>query len=392
MNRKTTLFLGPFICILVLSGCSSSDQEVPEIIQNNNIVAEEAFPALAFAAPVDIQIAPDGSKRIFVVEQEGTISVFQNTQDAQTSTTFLNIKSKVTSGGERGLLGLAFHPDFKTNGYFYVNYTTGSPLKSVIARYQAQTPASNTASTTETVLLTFSQPFDNHNGGALQFGKDGFLYIATGDGGNGGDPDNNAQNKKSLLGKILRIDVNSNNKGNYGIPADNPFTGNAEGNREEIFAYGLRNPWKMSFDTGSDQLYVADVGQNKREEINLITNGGNYGWRIKEGIDCYNPASNCDENDLIEPIHDYTQTDGDKSITGGYVYRGESIKSLQGKYIYGDFVSGRIWALETENNRMKSNTLLLDSDGSISTFGQDENGEIYFANLRTGKMMKLVSK
>lgn len=392
MNRKIAQFFGPLICLIILLGCSSSNKETPEVDVEKKLATEDAFPALTFNAPVDIQIAPDGSKRMFVVEQGGTIKVFQNSKDVASASTFLDIKNKVTSGGERGLLGLAFHPDFKTNGYFYVNYTTGTPLKTVIARYKAESPTSNTASSSETILLTFSQPFDNHNGGSLLFGKDGFLYIAVGDGGSGGDPNNYSQNKKSPLGKILRIDVNSTTKGNYGIPADNPFVGNTEGNQEEIFAYGLRNPWKMSFDTESNQLFAADVGQNKREEINLITNGGNYGWRLKEGVDCYNPASNCDQTGLIEPIHDYDHTNDDKSITGGYIYRGESVKALKGRYIYGDFVSGRIWALETENNRKKNNSLLLENNGAISTFGLDENGEVYFANIRTGKISRFVSK
>ncbi|TDE16677.1 PQQ-dependent sugar dehydrogenase [Dyadobacter psychrotolerans] len=393
MKLKITPILLKFVCLFLLAGCSSDDKDSPEVIEETGITTAEAFPALTFTSPVDIQTAPDGSNRLFVVEQAGTIKVFQNTAGVQTSSTFLDIKSKVTSGGERGLLGMTFHPDFKTNGYFYVNYTQGSPLKSVIARYKADTPSSSTAqAATETVLLTFSQPFDNHNGGSLQFGKDGYLYIATGDGGSGGDPNNNAQNKKSYLGKILRIDVNTTGKGNYGIPTDNPYAKNTDGNLEEIYAYGLRNPWKISFDPTTNQLFVADVGQDKREEINLVTKDGNYGWRVKEGINCYNPSSNCNTTGLTEPIHDYAQTNGDKSITGGYVYRGNAIKALVGKYIYGDYVSGRIWILELENSKKKTNSLLLENNGSISTFGRDESGEVYFANYRTGKLMKFAAK
>jgi glucose/arabinose dehydrogenase len=391
MNRKTTPTFGLLISIFLFGACSSSEKEMPAVIEETGIASEEAFPALTFASPVDIQVAPDESERMFVVEQAGVIKVFQNATDTQTSSTFLDIRSKVTSGGERGLLGLAFHPDFKTNGYFYVNYTSGSPLKTVIARYKTDSPSSNTAAaSSETILLTFSQPFDNHNGGALQFGKDGNMYIATGDGGSGGDPNNLAQNKKSHLGKILRVDVNSSTNGNYGIPADNPFIGNTEGTLEEIYAYGLRNPWKMSFDGETSQLFVADVGQNKREEINLISKGGNYGWRIKEGVDCYNPSTNCNQNNLVEPIHDYEQSNGDKSITGGYVYRSEAIKALTGKYLYGDYISGRIWALEIENGLNKSNTLLLENQGRISTFGIDGKGEVYFADHSKGKLMKFV--
>jgi glucose/arabinose dehydrogenase len=187
----------------------------------------------------------------------------------------------------------------------------------------------------------------------------------------------------------LRLDVNATGKGNYGIPADNPFVGNTEGFYEEIYAYGLRNPWKISFDSGSDRFFAADVGQSAKEEINLITKGGNYGWKIKEGKDCYSPASNCDAAGLTEPVIDYERADGDISITGGYVYRGAAIPGLVGKYIYGDYASGRIWALELDGNNVKTNTLLMKANGSISTFGQDSKGEVYFTNYANGKIMKL---
>jgi glucose/arabinose dehydrogenase len=372
-------------------GCSSSDKEKEEVVTGTDetIKAVEAFPSLTFSSPVDIQHSGDASNRIFVVEQAGVIKVFDNKSTAPGSSTFLDIKSKVSSGGEMGLLGLTFHPDFKNNGYFYVNYTKGSPLQTVIARYKT-TPGANTAdASSETILLTYNQPYSNHNGGALQFGKDGYLYIAVGDGGSGGDPQGNGQNKKTYLGKILRIDVNSTQKGNYGIPADNPFVGNREGFLEEIYAYGLRNPWRMSFDTGSDRFFAADVGQSAKEEINLIVKGGNYGWKIKEGKDCYSPSSNCDVTGLIEPVLDYGRSAGDVSITGGYVYRGTEIKNLTGKYIYGDYASGRVWALELDGNQLKSNTLLMKSSARISTFGQDPNGEVYFADYTSGKIMKL---
>jgi glucose/arabinose dehydrogenase len=384
------------LVLFLVIGCNDKTTEVTreeEEEKEKTIQATEAFPLLRFTAPVDIQQAADGTDRLFVVEQAGTIKVFENKSNTSTASVFLDIKSKVTAGGERGLLGLAFHPDFKNNGWFYVNYTKGSPLTTVIARYQSKNPAGNQADpNSETVLLTFGQPFDNHNGGSMQFGKDGYLYIGTGDGGSGGDPGNQAQNRKSMLGKILRLDVNVSTKGNYGIPPDNPFAGNTEGNLPEIYAYGLRNPWKISFDTKTDLLFAADVGQNKREEINLITKGGNYGWRVKEGVDCYNPAANCNAAGLIDPIFDYVQSAGDRSITGGYVYNGTSIPSLVGKYIYGDYVSGRIWALKMNGEKAAGNQLLMANAGSVSTFGQDSSGEIYFANYQNGKIMKLVSQ
>jgi len=392
MKKIHIPFLFSVILMGLISACSSSDDDTDDLDNGTEqtISAVEAFPSLTFTSPVDIKQSPDASNRFFVVEQQGLIKVFEDAAGTSASSNFLDIRSKVTSSGETGLLGLAFHPDFATNGFFYVNYTRANPLQTVIARYKATTPSANTVDiSSETILLTYNQPFSNHNGGSLEFGKDGYLYIASGDGGSSGDPQNNAQNKKSYLGKILRIDVNSTSKGNYGIPADNPFTGNTDGSLEEIYAYGLRNPWKISFDTGSDRFFAADVGQNVKEEINLITKGGNYGWKIKEGKDCYSPSSNCDATGLIEPVIDYGRSDGDVSITGGYVYRGETIKGLVGKYIYGDFVSGRIWALEVDGNQVKSNALLMKFGGAISTFGQDSKGEVYFANYRAGKIMKL---
>lgn len=391
MKAILRLTLVPLAIAVAVLACKSDD---PEIIEDrfpeDSITSKDIFPALTFSQPVDLVQAPDDSSRFFAVEQDGVIKVFSNAENVSSSSTFLDIKSKVRSGGERGLLGLAFHPDFKTNGYFFVNYTSGTPLKTVIARYKA-TNATQADPNSEAVLLTFNQPYDNHNGGSMQFGKDGYLYIATGDGGSGGDPQNNAQNLKSYLGKILRVDVNGTTKGNYGIPSDNPFIAGTAGNLPEIYAYGLRNPWRISFDSGTGKLFAGDVGQNEREEIDIITKGGNYGWRIKEGVDCYNPSSNCNTQGLIEPVHDYSQDNGDRSVTGGYVYRGSAIPALAGKYIYGDYISGRIWALELDGDTRKSNTLILEGKGNISSFGQDIKGEVYYLNYGAGKVMKVVN-
>ncbi|MCF2500911.1 PQQ-dependent sugar dehydrogenase [Dyadobacter chenhuakuii] len=396
-----SLYSFPIFFLLLLGVATTScskDKDItedPGAIENadTTLKTKDAFPALKFVDPVDMKQIPGDSTRFFVVEQSGVIRVFQNNATVSSSAVFLDIKNKVQDGGERGLLGLAFHPDFKTNGFFYLNYTAGNPLKTVIARYKASTAAAERADpSSETVLFTFNQPYDNHNGGSMQFGKDGFLYIATGDGGSGGDPQNNAQNRKSMLGKILRVDVNGTGKGNYGIPADNPYpVGNNDGFLPEIYAYGLRNPWRISFDMNNGRLFAGDVGQNKREEIDIITKGGNYGWKLKEGVDCYEPSSNCNGQGLIEPIHDYVQSNGDRSITGGYVYRGKSIKSLAGKYIYGDFASGRIWALELDGDKKKSNAMLFESKGAISSFAQDLSGEVYYLNYGEGKIMKLVN-
>jgi glucose/arabinose dehydrogenase len=384
--------LFPLALTFAAIACKSDDPKVPEDpeLPENTIDSKDVFPALSFSQPIDLVQAPGDSSRFFVVEQGGVIKVFSNAENVSASTNFLDIKSKVRSGGERGLLGVAFHPDFKNNGYFFVNYTSGTPLKTVIARYKA-TSATQADPGSEAVLFTFNQPYDNHNGGSMQFGKDGYLYIATGDGGSGGDPQNNAQNLKSHLGKILRVDVNGTTKGHYSIPTDNPYATGTAGNLPEIYAYGLRNPWRISFDMGSNQLFAGDVGQNEREEIDIITKGGNYGWRMKEGIDCYNPSSNCNAQGLIDPVHDYSQDNGDRSITGGYVYRGTALPELVGKYIYGDYISGRIWALELDGTTRKSNTLIMEGKGNISSFGQDIKGEVYYLNYGQGKVMKVVN-
>jgi glucose/arabinose dehydrogenase len=353
----------------------------------------DAFPNLRFINPVEIAIAPDNRNRLFVVQQDGQIEVFDNQANVSTKSTFLNISSRLVSGGERGLLGLAFHPNYAVNGFFYVYYTRNNPrLESVISRFKVSQNNPNQADdTSEEILLTFSQPFANHNGGCIKFGKDAYLYIASGDGGSGGDPQNNAQNLGNLLGKILRIDVdNPQGQLKYGIPADNPFKNNPLGNREEIYAYGLRNTWKMNFDRQTETLWAADVGQNALEEIDIIEKGKNYGWRIREANNCYNPSDNCTNEGLTPPIYSYPQNNGDRSITGGYVYRGTARKAWQGKYLYGDYISGRIWLLTYENNQA-SNQLLWDTDFLISSFGEDQSGELYVCvySSTNGRLLKI---
>jgi hypothetical protein len=347
--------------------------------QNGPLIVEEAFPGLSFTRPVDFQHAGDNSNRIFVLEQRGVISVFQN--DAQTidKTAFLTIESQVEdSGNEEGLLGLAFHPDYESNGYFYVNYTASNPDRTVISRFSVSSANPNLADpASELVLLTYDQPFGNHNGGQISFGPDGFLYIAVGDGGRSGDPQGNGQNLKNLLGSILRIDVNNQDGANhYSIPEDNPFANNTSGFREEIYAYGLRNPWRFSFDTSNGQLWTGDVGQNGYEEIDIIKKGGNYGWKTMEGFHCFN-AVNCNEENLELPIWEYDRDEGDISITGGFVYHGDKIKELEGLYIYADYVSGRIWSLDVSDPENPVNTGLFKVDFPISSFGVDQNQEIY---------------
>ena len=240
---------------------------------------------------------------------------------------------------------------------------------------------------TEKVLLEVEQPRGNHNGGQISFGPDGYLYISFGDGGSAGDPDNHGQDRTTLLASIIRIDVDSTAENQpYKIPVDNPFVGNNEDYKEEIFAYGLRNVWRFSFDSETGELWAADVGQEKLEEIDIIKNGGNYGWRIMEGFDCYNPSSGCDQTGLELPIWNYGHSsDGGYSITGGFVYHGNNAGELQNKYIYGDFVTGNIWMLYKEE-RIVENELIVNTNYQISTFGVDDENELYFADYSTGKI------
>ncbi len=372
-----------FIC--VAPSCRKNqetpDQQNPDGENNEppagkSIELKDAFPSLKFTRPVDLQAPSDGTNRIFVVEQEGLISVFENKEEVAAKKLFLDIKSRVDdNNNEEGLLGLAFHPDYKTNGYFYVNYTVSSS-ETVISRFKVSATDPNSADpNSELIILRFDQPFGNHNGGQVAFGPDGFLYIATGDGGSGGDPRGNGQNPKTLLGAILRIDVNKTQGGkNYAIPADNPFADGKNGS-PEVYAYGLRNPWRMSFDEETGKLWAADVGQNAYEEIDLIEKGKNYGWNKMEGLHTYGSGQN--SPDFTAPVLEISQSTGDKSITGGYVYRGKAIPSLAGDYIFADFVSGRIYNLKENSNGTFTNHTLLTTRLNISSFGQDENKELY---------------
>lgn len=348
----------------------------PIFAQQQEIV--QAFPSLSFSRPVDLQHAPDGSNRLFVVEQSGIISVFTNDSLTTSKSAFLNITGKVDdSFNEEGLLGLAFHPDYASNGYFYVNYTASGPNLTIIARYQVSDSDSNFASPdSELILMRIERPFENHNAGQLAFGpNDGYLYIATGDGGSGGDPQNHGQRPQTLLGSMLRIDVDNVPAGStYGIPPDNPFI-DSTGYQPEIFAYGLRNTWRFSFDPVTGWLWAGDVGQGQWEEVDIIEKGNNYGWKTMEGFHCYN-ASSCNQNGLTLPIHEYSHSVG-ISITGGYVYRGNSIPDLVGKYIYADYVFGQIWALEYDGVNPAVNSLVRDTGLNIASFGVDRDQELY---------------
>lgn len=399
MKRIYQLFI--LVVMLLIAGCrgeavsiipgspdqTGNNQDNPPTIDVIPLELVDAYPGLSFRQPVVFLHPGDGSNRIFVVEKAGRIYTFENSPQTSSASLFLDISDRVdSSASEKGLLGLAFHPNFAENGLFFVNYTNRT--ETVVAGYQAtkQHPQVGLPGS-EKILMTIPQPFANHNGGCLAFGPDGLLYIATGDGGSGGDPQGNAQNLGSLLGKILRIDVDNTIPGlAYGIPADNPLAGNTGGNRQEIYAYGLRNPWKFSFDRNGN-LWAADVGQNTVEEINIILKGGNYGWNIMEGSICYPASSKCSQEGLELPVWEYRHPLG-QSITGGYVYYGTSLPSLIGAYIYGDYVTGRIWALRVHPGQPPANLELLDSQLHISTFGVDQDDELYIVDLG-GKIYKL---
>lgn len=370
--------------LLILISCNAQEKVF-------HLAFEEAFPALTFEQPVDIQSPKDGTNRLFVLSQPGIIYVFDNDLGTKQKEIFLDIRGKVLFGGEQGLLGLAFHPNYNQNGYFYLDYTANNPRRTVISRFNVSQDDHNKADPeSELILLEVEQPYSNHNGGQISFGPDGYLYISLGDGGSGGDPLNAGQDLTMLLGSLLRIDVdNTSNGRNYAIPDDNPFKRNTEGFKEEIYAYGLRNVWRFSFDN-LNRLWAADVGQNKWEEINIIEKGKNYGWRIMEGKHCFDPPVNCDTTGLVLPIWEYGHDDaGGYSITGGFVYNGRSAPGLKGKYIYADYVVGKIWILENINGTI-NNSLLAKTNYLISTFGVDENDELYFADHNSGRLYKFV--
>jgi glucose/arabinose dehydrogenase len=382
----------PLFAALMATGCNPTDTENGNTSSGSvKYAVVEAYPYLNFNQPLSYTCADDSSGQVYVVERNGIIKFFDNNPDADSAQVFLDLSNQIDSSSqEKGLLGLAFHPDFKENGYFYVNYTTSS--STVIARFALDSNNPKIGDiTSQKVLLSFAQPFANHNGGQLAFGPDGYLYIAAGDGGSAGDPHNNAQNLKTYLGKILRIDVaKTSPPKEYGIPSDNPFVGNSEGYLEEIYAYGLRNPWRFSFDQERNLLWAADVGQNRREEIDIIEKGNNYGWRIMEGTLEYSSSPAVNIEGLQPPLWEYGRSLGG-CIIGGYVCYGKNTPSLRGAYVYGDYISGKIWALWLDNKKNPRNQELVDTDLQISSFGLDDNQELYIVDFK-GKLYKLIER
>lgn len=366
------------------------------------IATQRVFDQLSFSQPVALKQAPGDSTRWFVVEQSGVVRVFDNDQNTSNSSVFVDISGRVSSGGEAGLLGIAFHPSFPGTPEVFLSYTApGSPLISRVSRFTSTDNGLTLNADPEEILLTILQPYTNHNGGDLVFGQDGFLYASFGDGGSGGDPDDNAQNSANLLGSILRIDIDGNSP--YDIPVDNPFAsinlclqGSGSGDPcPEIYAYGLRNPWRMSIDSATGDLWLGDVGQSAWEEIDRVAVGQspmerNYGWDDREGAHPFEAESGCATTTCVEPVTEYGRSLGG-SVTGGYVYRGSAFPALAGWYVFADFSSGRIFAVPADSQPTVEPEELLDTALSISTFAEGVDGELYVIDYGSGTVHQIVA-
>lgn len=368
MEKSYQLILVTFLLFINFSAATSQP------------LIEVAYPELGFSQPIDFQFANGVDDTVFVAERAGRILKLRN--DVETAAAFevLDISTKISTSGEGGLVGFTFHPNFENNPYLFVYYTSEDPFRSVLSRFTFD--VNNVADeSSEFILFELDQPFDNHNAGQIRFGPDGYLYIATGDGGGTGDPLENGQDRSNLHGNILRIDVNNTDPGlNYAIPDDNPFVNNTDGWREEIYAWGFRNPFRFSFDADTGDLWVADVGQNRREEVNIVESGKNYGWNTMEGSLCFNPASGCDQTGLELPVFEY-ELPGSQSITGGFVYRGNEVTELAGRYVYADFSGGEIWSFAYDGDSAFDNQSIDNLGGNrIVCFGEDQNRELYICS------------
>jgi glucose/arabinose dehydrogenase len=368
--------------IVILAACSGgTDSMDPGPLPSDfKLKLEEV--ASGLNNPVYVA-APSGDNRLFVVEQIGRIRIIENGQ--LLNTPFLDITSRVLSGGERGLLSVAFHPQYQTNGFFYV-YFTGAGGEIRIERYTVSANPNQANQSSAKVILTIPHPRSNHNGGLAMFGPDGMLYLGTGDGGGGGDPDLNGQNQNTLLGKLLRIDVNNGDP--YSIPSGNPFAGRNDA-RPEIWAMGLRNPWRYAFDPSSGNLYIADVGQDVTEEVNVAAAnraGVNYGWNVTEGSNCYQAAS-CNKSSFQLPVLEYNHDAGQCSITGGFVYRGSAMPELNGTYFYADYCAGWVRSFKYDGAANDRRQWELGTIGFITSFGVDANGELYLTSA-TGRLYR----
>ena len=374
------------LILFTILGCSSSSNDGPPEPTGDLTIGLRTV-ASGLSNPVHLA-APAGDARLFIVEQQGRIRIVENGQ--LLSTPFLNIVNKVQSGGEQGLLSVAFHPQYSSNGFFYVNYTdTNGDTR--VERYRVSSNRNVADPASAKLIIGFDQPYSNHNGGHVLFGPDGMLYIPTGDGGAGGDPQNHAQTRSDLLGDLLRLDVDRGDP--YALPSDNPFVGMSSA-RNEIWAYGLRNPWRIAFDRVDGTLYIADVGQNQIEEINVVranAAGLNYGWRIMEGDRCFNPSSNCNQSNLTLPVYQYTHSEGN-SITGGIVYRGSELPEIRGHYFFADY--GARWVRSFRYNNGQLSDIKewdLGSVGNVTSFGEDGSGEMYLT-ASNGTVSKFVKQ
>jgi glucose/arabinose dehydrogenase len=364
--------------VVAASACGEDEQRTHPPLPAVRMV--EAFPRLKFERPVWMEAPPGDPHRFFVVEQGGAIRVFENSREADSSKLVLDLSDKILAynsegHNEEGLLAFAFHPKFEENGYFFVYYTAARPRRGVLSRFKVSDEDPDRADpASEQTFLIVEQPFGNHNGSTVLFGPDGYLYASFGDGGSANDPFGHGQNLGTLLGTVIRIDVDTPRREEmYSIPKDNPFRGRKDA-RPEIWAYGLRNVWRMSFDRQTGELWGGDIGQNKWEEIVMIVPGGNYGWNIMEGFHPFLGGRAADA--LNEPVIEYGRELG-VSVTGGYVYRGKRLKNLIGAYIYADYVSGRIWALRQEFGRPAAHKEILHQPKNIASFAEGPDGELY---------------
>ena len=387
------------VCVVVATALACGNVDAAAPAAGPKIRLQTVIKGLS--SPVDF--LSDGSPdRTFVIEQQGRMRLV--TKGRLESTPYLNISDRVTWQGELGFLGAAFHPEFAKNGYIYVNYSAGTTgaknLRTVLAEFRADPKAKTVDPSTERILLELPDPYNNHNGGQVQFGPDGMLYTHVGDGGNGGDPQNRAQNPKELFGKIWRLDVNQRDDSSrpYGIPKDNPFVGDARF-RPEIYALGLRNAWRFSFDPKTGTCFAGDVGQNLYEEVDVIVKGGNYGWRIREGLHAFKGNEQPVTGTIIDPIAEYGRDKG-MSVTGGVVYRGKKFPVLDGVYFYADYNSGRFWGLKYQGGKVLANEeLRVTFNGQPtlnriqpSAFGVDKDGEVYVCDHSRGNVYMIVAE
>ena len=388
------LLVGIILLLAVLLAASAVSLQA-EVVAGEavdaHVIPVDVFPKLKFQLPS--VIANAGDERLFIVEQAGRIWGVSGRGEGASKTLFLDIAGRVQDGGERGLLGLAFHPNYEQSGYFYVNYTTLFDGRSLsrISRFQVTGTGGVADPNSELILLEQEQPYSNHNGGDLHFDPQGMLVIALGDGGSGGDPEERSQNAQTFLGKLLRIDVDKMEGGkNYAIPADNPFIGQAA--LDEIWTLGLRNPWRFSFDRSTGDLYIGDVGQNQWEEVDYVpaaqAGGQNFEWSLKEGFVDFKPGQATGPGALTPPVHVYSHSVG-CSVTGGFVYRGQDIGGLDGVYVYADYCSGQIYGLVDDGQGKWQNKPLAQGETYLSTFGEDNLGELYFASRNSGTIYRL---